>query len=344
MGWSVCSALRPTEESRSRESERGMLRSDGLRVTTIAAVAVLAALVAVLVLWGAGLAEAAFPGDNGKIAFESERDGNMEIYTMNPDGTAEKNPTSSRGDDQQPGYSANGRQIVFHSNRDGPAEIYRMSAAGTLQTRLTKNRTLDFGPAYSPDGTRIAFTRSVDGLPSNGSDWEIYVMKTDGTQVRRRTINGAIDENPAWSPDGTKIAFNSTRGAGGDFDVWVMNPDGTGLKNLTKDSAEYDGAPDWSPTGNKIAFETDRDGPTAIYTMNANGTDETPLTQNAGADSAPAYSPDGTKIAFVSNRPTTGTNPTGDREIFRMRASGASETQLTFNTAYDANPSWQPLP
>ncbi len=101
-------------------------------------------------------AEAAFPGENGKIAFvrdildntpEAE---NWEIYTMNPDATNQKNLTASDDLDFHPAYSPDGTKIAFYSSRDGNAEIYIMRAGGSSQTRLTSNDVDDRAPSWQP--------------------------------------------------------------------------------------------------------------------------------------------------------------------------------------------------
>ena len=104
-------------------------------------------------------AHGAFPGGNGKIAFASTRDGNSEIYTMNPDGSAQTDISNNAANDLAPAWSADGTQIAFVSNRDGNQEIYKMNADGSAQTRLTNNAASDRVPAWTSDG-RIVFGRA----------------------------------------------------------------------------------------------------------------------------------------------------------------------------------------
>ena len=80
--------------------------------------------------------------------------------------------------------------------------------------------------------------------------------------------------------------------------------------------------PAWSPDGTKIAFTSDRDGIPKIYVMNADGTNQTRITDNPASDEAPAWSPDGSKIAFTSDRD-------GNPEIYVMNADGTDQTRLT---------------
>ncbi len=168
-------------------------------------------------------------GNRGQIVFSSNRDGNYEIYVMNPDGTGLTNLTNNSATDGDPAWSPDGRQIAFSSNRDGNYEIYVMNADGTGLTRLTYNSADDIQPTWSPHSRQIAFESYRDG------NAEIYVMDADGTGLTNVTNNQADDANPAWSPDGRQIAFSSTRD--GDFEIYIMNPDGTALTRLTYNPA-----------------------------------------------------------------------------------------------------------
>ena len=131
---------------------------------------------------------------------------------------------------------------------------------------------------------------------------------------------------------GEKIAFTTDRD--GNYEIYMMNTDGSNPVRLTNNSAD-DEAPAWSPDGRKIAFTTDRDGNYEIYVMNADGSNPVNLTNNSADDEDPAWSPDGSKIAFVTNR---------DRnyEIHVMNADGSNPVRLTNNSANDWAPSWSP--
>ena len=107
-------------------------------------------LALVAACWPASPAPAAFPGQNGQIAFVSDRDGNLEIYVMNADGSGQTRLTTSAGADSEPAFSPDGKKIAFRSDRDGDGEIFVMNADGTGQTPLTSNAALDSNPTWSP--------------------------------------------------------------------------------------------------------------------------------------------------------------------------------------------------
>ena len=186
----------------------------------------------------------AWSPDGTKIAFAALRDGNPEIYVMNTDGTGQARLTNNPAFDLRPAWSPDGSKITFHTGRDGNAEIYVMNADGTGQTNLTNNLAPDLFPDWSPDGSKIAFTSERD----EGGNEEIYVMDKDGSNPTRLTNNPLVsaggeghDNTPDWSPDGSKIAFNSDRD--GNFEIYVMNADGTGQTRLTTNPA-FDTDPD----------------------------------------------------------------------------------------------------
>ena len=288
-----------------------------------------------LALVAPSTAAASFPGANGKIAFQTNRDGNSEVYAMNPDGSAQTNLTNNSAADVSPAWSADGSKIAFtRTISGGTSEVYVMNADGSGQTRITNNSASDFEPAWSPDGTKIAFARERSfGVV------DIYVMNADGNNETRLTSTGLFDLYPAWSPDGSKIAFVRAI-FGGTSEVYLMNADGSSQAQLSPSDGRLAQSPDWSPDGTKIAYGGGFGfGATAdAYVINADGSSQTNLTPStpASSDQSPAWSPDGTKIAFLSDRDANG-------EIYAMNADGSGQTNLTNNPAADDDPDWQPL-
>jgi len=213
-------------------------------------------------------------------------------------------------------------------------EIYIMDVDGSNQIRLTDNSDYDSSPSWSPDGSKIVFRSRRDG------NAEIYVMNADGSNRTRLTDNSVADFSPSWSPDGSQIAFTS--GRDGNNEIYVMNADGSNPENITNNPAE-DSYPSWSPDGSQIAFTSDRDGKEMkswlndeIYVMNADGSNQTRLTDNSDYDRLPSWSPDGSQIAFTSGRD-------GNYEIYTMNPDGSNQNNLTDNSFNDDfSPSWSP--
>ncbi len=265
---------------------------------------------------------ATFPGENGKVAFSSLRDGNYEIYVMNADGSEQINISQDRFLDRDPDWSSDSTMIAFSSDRPSTAgtgtEIWIMNADGSNPRQVTSNEGNDLGPSWSPDGTKIAF----ETPPRQGGS-AIHVINADGTGQRQLTGTTLNDNSPDWSPDGTKIAFS------GAHEIFVVNENGSGLTRLTFTLAN-DEHPSWSPDGTKIVFMSNRDGNNEIYVMNADGSEQTRLTNTPNQEMYPSWSPDGTKIVFEIRD-----------DIYIMDAEdGSNRINLSNNPAIDVFPDW----
>ena len=139
----------------------------------------------------------AWSPDGTKIAFQSYRDGNWEIYVMNADGSEETRLTHNPDEDTYPNWSPDGTRLAFNSARVGYTDIYVINADGTGLTQLTQDPAPEYDPAWSPDGSMIAFTRAVDEDPRSA---HIYLMQADGSAQRQITDTPASDWNPVWQP------------------------------------------------------------------------------------------------------------------------------------------------
>jgi Tol biopolymer transport system component len=300
------------------------------RITAVLA----STLLFLLVLVAPG--HAAFPGANGKIAFESNRSGNYEIYAMDPDGTGITPLTQNEASDTQPVWSPDGSKLALirqFVNPSGAQEsLFVMNADGTGEFELLSSQFR--GLTWRPDGQQVGFTAGTSCGHGSCFEFDIFTINLDGSGMTSLGRTPQLSEDAVdWSPDGGKIAVGGfVFGGDASTDIWTVNADGSGFTPLATGPAN-DHNPSWSPDGTEIAFDSDRDGNAEVYVMNADGTNVRRLTNDPGGDGAPVWSPDGTKIAFVR-----------DGDIWTMDPDGVNQVKLTDAAGYDSLPDWQPIP
>jgi dipeptidyl aminopeptidase/acylaminoacyl peptidase len=178
--------------------------------------------------------------DGSRIAFASDRAGNVDIWTIDAAGeTAPVRLTSSVGSDEMPAWSPDGPKIAFVSVRDGNREVYETDASGAGQRRLTFSPGTDRHPAWSGNGQRLAFDSDRSG------NFEVYTPAADGSDVRQITAHPALDARPAWSPDGRYIVFQSERGASGRRDIYRIETSGGAVERDVWGYQNWATSPDW---------------------------------------------------------------------------------------------------
>ena len=293
---------------------------------------------------------------SSKIAFVRAvgrfmRPASWELYVMNPDGSGKRRLARhvwvSNFGESPLAWSSDRRKLVFsaHVSRSAAPcasycgkEIFVINADGGGLRRLTRNAVADWDPDWSPDGRKIAWL----SRGPNGTGADVFVMNADGSEQRNLTPKPGNRNEPRWSPDGRAILFTAVppgqlpSASGWPYsDVYVMNADGSGQRNLTHTPAAGEGDPAWSPDGQHIAFTrlAGPPGEVEIVVMNADGSAKhavTPTLAHPG-DRGPAavWSPDGRRIAFWD-----------DFAIYVVNADGSGLRRLTRN-AFE-RPSWSP--
>ncbi len=245
--------------------------------------------------------------DSNRLRAEGESFNTSDLFVMNTDGTGQTHLV--RGSSAT--WSPDGKKIAFHASASGEgrpikrdpgaatddSDIFVMDVGDFPKYRarpknITNNpAAIDDDPDWSPNGQKIVFTsHAVTDNHTDSVTAEIYVINADGTGVPERLTNNVEEERaPAWSPDGTRILFMCRRG-GSDFEICVMNRDGTGLMQLT-DNDVPDLTPSWSPDGKKIVFHrrVGRRGQFQLFLMNADGTGEVQLTFPPGLNAFPNW-------------------------------------------------------
>lgn len=278
--------------------------------------------------------------DRKKIVFESRRDGNAEIYVMDSDGSNPVNLSNNAADDGSPVWSPDGRQIAFVSTRSGNDDIFVMNADGSGQTRITHDVESDRQPVWSPDGTRIAFTSGRDR-----DVWTIWVKELPDGNLTQITHSPLSTFSPAWSPDGSELAFitSFTLDPQPPSELHKAKSDGSSVQHtvLASNVSHLD-SPVWSTVVSPsvpskllyVGFTQDI-GKKDIYVVQADGSNNLNLSQNAHSEGGPVWGPLGYYVAFVSRRD-------GNPEIYRMKAKdGSEQIRLTNNSALDMSLNWQ---
>ena len=289
----------------------------------------LAALTAVLIL--PATAEAAFPGANGRIAFNWTFgcDGSV-IATMKPNGsdlrrlTADPCKVDGAPRAAYPDYTADGSNIQFVRGQ----ELYTMTAGGAGQAALgLKGLSDSTRPSVSPDGARDAYTRVRNGHTV------VYTAKRDGTDERRLHIG----ISPRYSPDGRLIAFVSSH-----LRIAIMRA-GTG--KIVRRLGVSAGQLDWAPGGRRLVFTHAED----VYVIRADGRHRAHrVLHTKSVEASPVWSPDGKRIAFV--RTLRSPEERVRYGVYTMRADGGRVRRI-YRTGEESSEetlealtiSWQPV-
>ena len=265
--------------------------------------------------------------DQSRIAFLSDRDGNIELYVVTSDGASMMRLTNSIVDESQPTWSPDSKRIAFTAPEvDGKPRIVWLALADLQQHRLIFGSESEFDPVWSPEGTWIAFT----SLDERGESEGLFLRNPDGVNELR--ISESSDRSPAWSPDSKKLAFVSTRDGNEELyfvNVGIHGPEGQ-AKRIT-DNPARDFAPAFSPDGGRIVFLSDRGAGIDIYTVSRTGEDLKTLTRNEVDELALAWGPDG-RIVFESQ-------PAGKSGLFVMD-SGGNQHQLSAGGLPSTQPDW----
>lgn len=265
-----------------------------------------------------------------KIYFVSDRSGAKEIWSMDYDGTNQKQLTSYRSTSGMPAISPDGKLVAFTTYAGGNPQIRIHTTDSNRRQTFYNPETSAVGtPEFSPDGKKLLFAATIDG-------WmQLCIADVNGGGMQRLSRGAArsIEVSPRLNPkNGSQVLFIS--GRSGRQQLWVMDLNGGPPERLT--TGEGDVAnPAWSPDGSKIAFAWTRGyepGNFNIFIMDAVTHQPVQLTSNSGRNENPWWAPDGIHIVFSSKRgPST--------QVYSMLADGKNVKQLT-NQGNNIQPVW----
>ena len=325
-------------------------RRFGIRSRRLAVLA--AAAVGALALAGCGSTEPVV------VFFQSDRDGNWEIYSVSTDGTTETGPTelanitNNAADDFFPAASYEGDRVAFIRSTDSGHDIWTVDPDGANPVNVTNGSATGeiHSVSWYPGGAQLIFTLSSDGVAGGRS--QIYRIGAEGGGMTKLGADEAkLYRNARVHPGGNRIAA-----AAGDamesLDIHTMDLEGSLITLLPnesfrsgagqgnfRDEGVIEDYPDFDPTGRRVLFETNVSGPFDILNVESDGRRTQALSTGAHNDRHPYRSSafEGFWLALTSDRD-------GNDEIYILNQTDGTLIRLTNNGAQDQRPTWVKVP
>jgi TolB protein len=327
------------------------------RTLAVTALAVIALVLAPAILERTEPTAALGGAANERIAFTSDRDGNYEIYLMEPDGGGQTRVTNNGVSDFLPAWGCGGETLYIVSDRGGNYDIWKLTVPGgwgqfragvpVTATQITTSPLIDSDPSANCGNNDVVFGRIQDG-----SYDVIAYNDTDGERNLTPNTPFQFDGEPALSPDGLSIAFVSSRGEGARPAIFVMNKDGSGVTQVSfPEKGQEDHQPEWTANGEIVAHRTSYPNPPTVgdvadnglvYTIRIEGQTiiQQQLLQGVRfAFAQPHPSPDGSQIALQVHE----SDDPNDFQVYVADADGDNLTQLTSGPGFNGNPAWVKL-
>lgn len=266
-----------------------------------------------------------------RIYFVSDRTGHKEIWSMDFDGSNQKQLTSFKTITQMPAVSQDGKWLAYTTFVD-KAKQHRIMVQSSEDPKIAfpfngPAAPTTGWPDFTPDGQRLLFASTATG------EAQIYSATVKGADRRQVTHSSKLDLSPKVNPKtGTDVVFISDRS--GKQQLWRMNIDGSDTEMLTNGEGEV-ANPSWSPDGRFIAFAWTQGyeiGGFNIFVMDVGKRVPNQLTKDSGVNENPWWAPDGLHIVFASKR-------NGTSQIYTMLADG-SDVRLLTHEGHNYQPVW----
>jgi Tol biopolymer transport system component len=224
-------------------------------------------------------------------------------------------------------------RLTVATQRFGGVQLMTVGVDGSNPTQITTDPDDASQPTWCPDGKQIAY---VAGPRLQG---KIKIINADGTNSHLLLpTNNSAQRTPQWSPDGKQIAFSMREPKNdNNFNIFLVNVDGTGLKNLT-DDRRFSADPGWSPDGKQIVYASDNPGSfIRLWVMNADGSNQIDvLKRDLYVAVYPSFSRDGKQIVYGSS--TNNTNC----QVMQVNLDGNGDTPMTSGPRAHSYAEWSP--
>jgi TolB protein len=271
---------------------------------------------------------------SGEIAFETNRDGNWEVYGLDLRTGGLHNYTRNPADDLGPAWAPDGRSFTFYSNRDTDFnhELYVLDTVAGEVRRLSEQNGDHRRAVWSPDGQQLVYTYRYG---------QVHIMDANGTNDRHLVYGFS----PTWSPSGGQILYYADWRGELNAEIYIIDTDGHNLVNFSNHAAN-DWSPAWSQDGKYIAFLSSRDGNAELYvtptdcieTRRYCGTNTRRLTFNRTNDASPIWSPDNQHILFAAEQ----LGDTRHVDLFLLDVTSGDMQRLTAGYGDNQSPAWRP--
>jgi len=265
--------------------------------------------------------------DDQWVVFESNRDGNVELYINNSSGGIPVRLTVTKSNNLNPMFLMDDIHVVYQSDRNGNWDIFKLDISTGEETQLTTNLADDSNPYASPDSEWITYQSNRSG------SWDIYLLNLRTGEEIQITDQNSDEINPTWSPNGKYLAFLGD--SAGYNDLWVYNILTGELILVSTEGNQAANNHSWSPGGDKIAYQSIRNGNLDIFSYDIVEDEEYRLSNFSGIDASPTWDCSGTSVSFTSARD-------GNLNIFYVFWKGGTQRNFTAHPATDKWPEWSP--
>ncbi|MBK9779479.1 MAG: PD40 domain-containing protein [Anaerolineales bacterium] len=264
--------------------------------------------------------------DDSSIVFQSDRDGNVELYLVDSMGKSQSRLTNTNANNINAMFGPDSKSVIYQSDRNGNWDIFILNKETGKELQLTSDTGDDVNPFYSPDANWITFQSNRTG------SWNVYVFDiSTGTEYQVTSFSTDV-LFPSWSPNGKQLAFFINMS--GTWDLYVSDVQGKGFKQITTGGDA--GNASWSPEGDRIAYQVTFGDNTDVFTFDLTTNEEFQLTNYGGVDSAPTWNCGGTNVSFTSNRE-------GDPNIYSTWWQGGGDIYgITLDPSTDKWSQWSP--